>query len=254
MAWVLLLTSPAIPQGVLLRDVHASARHIRAACASRPRVHVQSGRSGMYWAARDGGVIVADEPQPRTVFRIEPFAGAESSNGSFAIRHVETLRLVTVNPPGSEGAYMLRLGPLRVESPYELFAVRSLSIVSVGIGGFINHRDRTQVRAHGNVEPWQSMQVETATTRIILRELACTNPHIVEDALLGMLDTLQKGGHVLPLAFPGTAKSSPHRSDAGPSVQRGWSGSPMMTGLTRRGKDGTLTSRAEMPPQSHRIA
>lgn len=226
MAWLLFSASPGAPESVLVESSLMASMATRrgSGCGNRPRVHVQSTRSGMYWAVRAGNVIVADEAHPQTVFRIEPIAELDSANTSFAIRHVETLRLVSVNPPGSDGEFMLRLGPLRVETPFELFTVRSLSIESVGIGGLINHRDRTQVRAHGNVEPWQPMQIETTATRIILREIACQNPHLLEDALIGMLDALRKQGHTLPLPFPGTSKTRRHpslRASSDELLQRG---------------------------------
>lgn len=212
-ACLLLSSSPSVPEGVLLESSPIeSLGSRRGGCANRPRVHVQCGRSGMYWTVREGGIVFADEVHPQTLFRIEPVADPDGANTSFAIRHVESLRLVTVSAPGSDGEYILRLGPLRAATPYDLFAVRSLSLLSVGVGGFVNHRERTKVRAHGNVEPWQPMRVETATTRIILREVACHNPHLVEDALLGMVDALQQRGLALPAPFPGTAKSSEQRA------------------------------------------
>ncbi|KAJ1617649.1 hypothetical protein T492DRAFT_1098198 [Pavlovales sp. CCMP2436] len=159
-------------------------------CGARRGVYIQAGRTGLYWAVREGGVVVADDKEPSTVFRIEPVAGG--NNSSFALRHLETLRLLTVSPPRVKDEYMLRLGPLRPETPYDLFTVQSLSIRSVGAGGYVNHRDRIHVRAHGNIEPWSPMQVESTTTRIVFRLASCENPYQVEDTFLGMVHKLQK--------------------------------------------------------------
>lgn len=208
MAWLLFSLTPP-PEGVISADPMGAVAARRGGCGSRPQVHVQCGRTGMYWAVREGEIVKADEVPARTIFRVEPVPENLGANHSFALRHLETLRLVTVVPPGSAQAFMLKLGPIKVETKYELFTVHSLSIRSNGIGGLINHRDRTSVRAHGNVEPWAPMDVETATTRIIFRETACLRPHIVEDALLRMVDTMHvASGAALPPPFPGTSKSA----------------------------------------------
>jgi hypothetical protein len=208
MAWLLFSLAPP-SEGVIRTDPMGAVAARRGGCGSRPQVHVQCGRTGMYWTVRDGEIVKADEVPAQTVFRVEPVPEIAGQNHSFALRHLETLRLVTVAPPGSAHAFMLKLGPLKVETKFELFTVHSLSIRSNGIGGLINHRDRTSVRAHGNVEPWAPMEVETATTRIIFRETACLQPHIVEDALLRMVDKMHvTSGVALPPPFPGTSKSS----------------------------------------------
>jgi hypothetical protein len=224
MAWLLFISVAPSVESVIVANpmTHVSAR--RGGCGARPHVKVQSGRTGMYWAVREleGAIIVADEAPPRaSVFRIEPVAlDAGGANISFAIRHLETLRLLTVNPPGTKGEYMLRLGPLRPETPFDLFTVQSLSVRSNGVGGFINHRDRIHVRAHGNIEPWAPMQVESSTTRIIFRELACENPYLVEDALLGMVHKLKPAGSRARPVAPFHAKRSLKSAEASAASSR----------------------------------
>jgi hypothetical protein len=194
MVWLLLSLSPPVDSIIDSNPISRIAAR-RMSCGVRPRVHVQCGRTGWYWGISEGNIVAADEHPAQTVFRIEPVPDPTGQNGSFAIRHLETLRLLTVMPPGATDAYMLKLGPLKLETEFELFTVASLSIRSNGIGGLINHRDRTAVRAHGNVEPWAPMLIETVTTRIVLRELPCDDPYMVEDTLLNMVDALRKSAH-----------------------------------------------------------
>lgn len=172
-------------------------------CGNRPRVYVQCARTGLYWRLSDrDGVIVADESPPETPFRIEPVSSDESTNASFAIRHLSSLQLISVVPPGDPNAYVLRLGPLRPRSAHELFTVRGASLWSNGVGSLINHRERTAVRAHGNTEPWQPLTVETYSTRVYFRLLPCDDPYAVENALLEMVDRGEGG---LPASKPNGA-------------------------------------------------
>lgn len=169
--------------------------HVATSCDVKPLVRVQCARTAHFWRVREDETIAADEHPGHTLFRIEPATASDPYNTSFVLRHMSSMRLVTVGPPGAAHEYALKLGPLVLETPFELFTVEGASIKANGIGGFVNHQYLTptlEIRARGDKQPFAPLFRESAATKLYFRQVPCAPEDDVESILLHVLDLVAR--------------------------------------------------------------